>query len=330
MFQVLLLMVTAATSPGRWPHLPAELPAALKARLAPWHATLVILDPLSGARLDAGDSSPAKRSSPCSTFKIFHALVGLETGVLRDLEHRYEWDGVKHERDELNRDHTLRSAMRDSVVWYFQRLATELGETREKELLAKAGYGNQDILGRAHDVLARRFASDLTREQLAFLAEALPAQSRPRRRRAVLGSFGATASRRHPAARDLARDLVRQDRERGGWAARLVRRVGGEGWRAARHRAAARAARRRRRSGGRLSRRAADCGGGPRRARVALKGSRQDAKPPRHSERLESSLAALGALGGLARDPERTEPRFSLAVRESAGHPGVGVRRDGR
>ncbi len=35
------------------------------------------------------------------------------------------------------RDHTLATAMRHSVVWYFQRVATMLGNDRERVYLAK-------------------------------------------------------------------------------------------------------------------------------------------------------------------------------------------------
>jgi beta-lactamase class D len=42
------------------------------------------------------------------------------------------------------RDHTLASAMRYSVVWYFQRLASLLGPERERAYLVKLDYGNQD------------------------------------------------------------------------------------------------------------------------------------------------------------------------------------------
>src|SRR5262245_22593498 len=72
----------------------------------------------------------AERLSPCSTFKIPNALVGLETGVLSGAEHEFNWDGVRRERAELNHDHTLRTAIRDSVVWYFQRVAAGVGDQR--------------------------------------------------------------------------------------------------------------------------------------------------------------------------------------------------------
>ncbi|OLE78143.1 MAG: hypothetical protein AUF76_19870 [Acidobacteria bacterium 13_1_20CM_2_65_9] len=42
------------------------------------------------------------------------------------------------------RDHTLASAMRNSVVWYFQRIAEKLGMARERDYLKRFDYGNAD------------------------------------------------------------------------------------------------------------------------------------------------------------------------------------------
>lgn len=88
-----------------------------------------------------------ERLSPCSTFKIPNSLIGLETGVVKDENHVYKWDGVKRPIESWNRDHDLRSAIANSAVWYYQKLAAEVGETRMKEWLGKLHYGNEDISG---------------------------------------------------------------------------------------------------------------------------------------------------------------------------------------
>ena len=46
-----------------------------------------------------------------------------------------------------NHDHTLASATRESVVWYFQELAARIGPERMQEYIDKIGYGNKDISG---------------------------------------------------------------------------------------------------------------------------------------------------------------------------------------
>jgi beta-lactamase class D len=93
--------------------------------------------------------SPAEacttRISPASTFKIPHALAALDSGVLAGPDVTFPYDGNPDEPETWKRDHTLASAMRYSVVWYFQRVATLLGPERERDYLARFDYGNRDI-----------------------------------------------------------------------------------------------------------------------------------------------------------------------------------------
>jgi beta-lactamase class D len=89
----------------------------------------------------------AERLSPCSTYKIPHSLIALETGVIPDQDYVIEWDGTQHPVESWNRDHTMASAVQNSVVWYFQAVATEIGAERMQEYLDKFGYGNRDISG---------------------------------------------------------------------------------------------------------------------------------------------------------------------------------------
>jgi beta-lactamase class D len=44
-------------------------------------------------------------------------------------------------------DHTLRSAIKYSVVWYYRELAKRVGQERMKKYVSDFGYGNQDISG---------------------------------------------------------------------------------------------------------------------------------------------------------------------------------------
>lgn len=85
--------------------------------------------------------------SPCSTFKIPNALIGLQTGAVDGPDAVKAWDGVERTRPEVNRDHDLASAIRDSVVWYFQALARDIGSEAMAQWLAELEYGNQDISG---------------------------------------------------------------------------------------------------------------------------------------------------------------------------------------
>jgi beta-lactamase class D len=88
-----------------------------------------------------------ERLSPCSTFKIPNALIGLETGSLSGPGDAKTWDGTLHSREVLNQDHDLAGAIRNSVVWYFQELALEIGSEQMQAYLDLFDYGNRDISG---------------------------------------------------------------------------------------------------------------------------------------------------------------------------------------
>jgi beta-lactamase class D len=89
----------------------------------------------------------AKKLSPCSTFKIPNSLIGLETGVITDENFTLKWDSTKYPIESWNRDHNLKSAISNSVVWYYREIARRIGESKMKEYLNKMSYGNEDISG---------------------------------------------------------------------------------------------------------------------------------------------------------------------------------------
>jgi beta-lactamase class D len=84
---------------------------------------------------------------PASTFKIFNSLIGLETGVITDENFLIKWDGVVRSRPEWNADHDLKTAFKNSTVWYYQELARRIGGQRMKQWLDTLGYGNADTSG---------------------------------------------------------------------------------------------------------------------------------------------------------------------------------------
>jgi beta-lactamase class D len=87
------------------------------------------------------------RYLPASTFKIANALIALDCGSLRDQHEMFHWDGKPKMRRAWERDHTLDSGMRESVVWMFQEVARRTGKVRMKEGVHRLGYGNGDIGG---------------------------------------------------------------------------------------------------------------------------------------------------------------------------------------
>lgn len=132
-----------------------------------------------------------ERFSPKSTFKIPNSLIGLETGVIKDSEFVIPWDRQKYPpQDNWNaepfshwaQDHTLRTAIKYSVVWYYRELALRVGQQRMKKYLAQLSYGNQRMGNRVDDFWLDNSLKISADEQVEFLkafyAEKLPVSKR--------------------------------------------------------------------------------------------------------------------------------------------------------
>lgn len=93
-----------------------------------------------------GDESYCRERLPaCSTFKVPLAVMAFDAGVLKDEKVVLKWDGVKDPRTELNHDHNAVTWMRDSVVWFSQRLTPQLGKVKLQKYLDSFLYGNRDL-----------------------------------------------------------------------------------------------------------------------------------------------------------------------------------------
>lgn len=123
-----------------------------------------------------------ERLTPCSTFKIPNALIALETGIVPDANFVLKWDSLKTPRQNLlnsnwARDHDLRSAMRFSVVWYFQEIARRVGAKNYKKYLKRIEYGNQNIAGGVDNFWLASSLKISANEQVAFLKKFYYGQS---------------------------------------------------------------------------------------------------------------------------------------------------------
>ena len=109
--------------------------------------TFIVFEPAKDRYLVFNESRARARFIPASTFKIPNALVGLELGAIDDEKEVFRWDGKPKPRPAWERDHTLASGMRESVVWMFQEVARRIGRERMREWLDRLDYGNRDIKG---------------------------------------------------------------------------------------------------------------------------------------------------------------------------------------
>lgn len=112
---------------------------------------------------------------PCSTFKIANALIALETGVADGPDFMIPFDSTKTppqdwwEQFGWLGNQTLRSAMKNSVVWYYQEIARRIGSERMRYFLNLLNYGNQDISGGIDQFWLMSSLSISPNDQIEFL-----------------------------------------------------------------------------------------------------------------------------------------------------------------
>lgn len=128
-----------------FPALPATWPQPLAEYFGGLDACILIYEQEADLLTVQNPERCALPLSPCSTFKIPNALIALETGVVTGPGHIIQWDGKQRSRKITNRNHDLASAIRHSVVWYFQAVARMIGAERMQDYLDSLGYGNRDI-----------------------------------------------------------------------------------------------------------------------------------------------------------------------------------------
>jgi beta-lactamase class D len=94
-----------------------------------------------------GGARCEERFSPCSTFKVPLAVMSFDAGILRDENTSFLWDGRRRMLSVWNQDHSAKTWMQNSVVWYSQELTKIMGEKKLQSYMNKFEYGNKDSSG---------------------------------------------------------------------------------------------------------------------------------------------------------------------------------------
>ena len=84
------------------------------------------------------------RVSPNSTYKIYDALLGLESGIITPEHSTFTWNGEPYPFHSWEADQDLTSAMHNSVNWYFQAIDSQAGFEAVRTFLQTINYGNQN------------------------------------------------------------------------------------------------------------------------------------------------------------------------------------------
>ncbi len=120
------------------------------------HCTFVLLSELNTSpeknSLNMVNKKRAsQRLSPFSTFKITNSLIGLELGLIKNIDQTLTYDKKKYPSQawwpqvwKLSQ-YNLSSAFEYSMVPIYRQLANDIGETDMQNYVDHFTYGNQDI-----------------------------------------------------------------------------------------------------------------------------------------------------------------------------------------
>lgn len=112
-----------------------------------YHGSFVLYDEGAGSWMIYNRDAAVTRISPASTYKIYSALFGLESGAITPEQSQISWNGQHYFYDSWNADQNLESAMQNSVTWYFQALDRQTSLASLKRYVQKTGYGNRLVEG---------------------------------------------------------------------------------------------------------------------------------------------------------------------------------------
>jgi len=115
-------------------------------------AAFVVTDRNKNQYIQYNPSRCQQRFSPSSTFKIPNSLIALETGVIKNENVVVAYNRDRHPPEtwwsvEWQRPQNMRSAIKYSVVWFYQEIAKKVGKAQYQKYLKQFQYGNQDVSG---------------------------------------------------------------------------------------------------------------------------------------------------------------------------------------
>ena len=99
---------------------------------------------LSAYASDQTGYHASTRVSPNSTYKIYDALLGLESGIITPEHSTFTWNGESYPFNSWEADQDLTSAIHNSVNWYFQAIDSQAGFEAVRTFLQTINYGNQN------------------------------------------------------------------------------------------------------------------------------------------------------------------------------------------
>lgn len=123
-----------------------SLQSAVSAEMSDIEGTAVFLDLYSDKEIVYNSDLANARTTPCSTFKIWNTLIGVENNYINsETDQFYKWDGEVRAIADWNKDLTLIEAFQCSCVPAYQLLAIKTGSSNMQKWIDRIGYGDRNI-----------------------------------------------------------------------------------------------------------------------------------------------------------------------------------------
>ncbi len=136
--------------------------------------TIVIYDSEKDRYFIHNTNRSKMRFTPFSTFKIPNSIIAIETGIIENTETEFQWDSASYPYEawwpeQWLGKHTMRSAIKFSVVPFYREIASRVGKERMQAFVDKFDYGNRDISSGEDNFWLNGSLSISAMEQVAFL-----------------------------------------------------------------------------------------------------------------------------------------------------------------
>ncbi len=105
----------------------------------------IIISSLDGTREFIHNKKRSdQRFLPASTFKIPNSLIALHEKAIKDQNEIIKWDGKDKGWKPWNKDQTLKTALPESCIWFYQELAKRIGNKSYLSHFNNIQYGNKE------------------------------------------------------------------------------------------------------------------------------------------------------------------------------------------
>ena len=104
---------------------------------------LILFDPQKNQYFYHNSERSDEPFSPGDGFLPLLSLMALESGALPDTATQLQWDGEASENEYWDRDQSLKEALQNRTLWFFEDLADKTGKKRIQYYLNRLEYGNR-------------------------------------------------------------------------------------------------------------------------------------------------------------------------------------------